>query len=267
MDLSSNGRFCPKSLLLLNTVSRKDALPFYGPIDLAGTQPLNYRDYLSLPPLDWNSTASNRKWVTEMKYPFVLTLITCFAFLTGSQTPSGSSANSKCTLTREQSPEIRGIRLGMSAEQLRRLFPESNNQQTITDAIANAKKVESYGESRLTLQPDPRTPNPRFAGVNFISVELLDERVTRFSVQYVGPEWNNVQEFVAKLSEGLKLPTGFSEGNDSYSNLKCDGFKIDAYVNRGSTQSSVYVVDTVSPQVVEDRREAAREKSRRTFKP
>lgn len=202
-----------------------------------------------------------------MKYPFVLTLIACCAFLTVSQTPGGASASSRCSLKPAQAPEIRGIRLGMSAEQLLSLFPESSNQQSITAAIRNSKSVESYGVSRFELRPEYATPNPRFEGVNYIHVELLDTRITSFQIEYKGFEWETVSQFVGRLSEGLRLPIESWDSGASSSHMTCDGFRIDAYANRGSTQSIVRVVDTSTPQIVEDRRAAAREKVRQTFKP
>lgn len=202
-----------------------------------------------------------------MKYPFVLTLIACFSLLPVSQTPGGASAQSRCKLKPEQAPEIRGIRLGMSAEQLLSLFPEGSNQQNITAAIRNAKSVESYGVSRFELRPDNTTANPRFEGVNYIHVELLDTRITSFHIEYKGFEWENVSQFVRGLSEGLRLPIEFWDSGASSSHMTCDGFRIDAYATTGSTQSIVRVVDTSTPQIVEDRRAAAREKVRQTFKP
>lgn len=202
-----------------------------------------------------------------MKYRFVLTLIACLSLLTVSQTPGGASAQSRCKLKPAQAPEIRGIRLGMSAEQLLSLFPEGNNQQSINAAIRNAKSVESYGVSRFELRPDSATANPRFEGVNYIQVELLDTRITSFYIEYKGFEWENVGQFVRRLSEGLRLPIEFWDSGDTASYMTCDGFRIDAYATRGSTQSMVRVVDTSTPQIVEDRRAAAREKGRQSFKP
>lgn len=169
-----------------------------------------------------------------MKYLFLLTVVTCFALPTVGQTPSGSSADSRCSLTREQAPEIRGIRLGMSTDQILGMFPDDTNRQRITEAIKDSKRVDS---------------------------------VTSVQIEYAGTEWKTVDQFVAKLSEGLRLPSSSWERGDLSSHLKCDGFRVEAYAFHGSTQSLVRVRDTAAPQVVEDRREAAKEKARQAFKP
>lgn len=201
-----------------------------------------------------------------MKYLFVLTLVACFAFPTVSQTPSGSSADSKCSLTREQAPEIRGIRLGMSTEQLLTLFPEDFNRERITDGVKASKNMESYGLGRFHLLPD-NAANPKLAGINSITVVMIDERVTSVTVDYGGVEWKTIDQFVAKLSDGLRLPSSSWERGDQSGHWNCNGFSVEARFSRGTTQSWVTVRDTSTPRVIEDRREAAKEKAREAFKP
>lgn len=202
-----------------------------------------------------------------MKHLFVLTSVACFAFLTFSQTPSGSSGNPKCSLTREQSPEIRGVRLGMSTDQLQNVFPDEKNRQRIIDAVTASKQSDQFGAGKLDIWPDKQVDNARLAGVNYISIGLLDGRVTSFHVAYTGPEWKNVDQFITRLTEGLRLPASAWEIGDVSGQMKCDGFRVDAYANRGSTESIVRVQDVSTYQIVEDRREAAKEKVRQAFKP
>ena len=203
-----------------------------------------------------------------MKYPFVLTLMACVALLTVGQTPTGSSTASRCSLTREQAPELRGIRLAMSVEQLLSLFPENSHRQVITNAVKESKRADRFGLARFDLLLDREVANPRFAGVNYITVELIDERITSFHVAYAGPEWKSVDQFVTKLSEALRLPnSAWESGGESLQSLKCDGFRVDAYASNQIPASWVRVQDTSAYRVVEDRREAAKEKVREAFKP
>ncbi len=203
-----------------------------------------------------------------MRYLFVPTLVAFVALLSGSQTPSAFSAASTCALTHEQAPEIRGIRLGMSTEQLLSLFPEDGNRQRITQAIEESKGTDNYGGGRFDLRPEKGAPNPRLAGLNFIGVGFIDERVTSFHIAYAGPEWKTVDQFVAKLTESLRLPrSSWEPVDESKQWLKCDGFRVDAYAFRGSMESWVRVEDTSAYLVVEARRETAKEKARQAFKP
>ena len=201
-----------------------------------------------------------------MKYLFVLTALACLALPTFSQTPGSSAAKSVCSLTREQGPEIRGVRLGMSMEQLKNLFPQEEARRRIVDAINVSKQDENYGGGRVDI-PIDRT-DATWKGVNYLSIRFVDERVTSISISYVGPEWNSVDQFVAKLSAGFRLPGSAWEIREgTYAQMKCGGFKVDAFAPRGSTESSVHVVDIAAPQVVEERREAAKEKVRQAFRP
>ena len=209
----------------------------------------------------------NIKRGVNMKSVTLLILLACASFVCAGQTPSSSTGTSKCTLTRAQAPEIRGIRLGMTPDQISSLFPEDGNRLKISEAVRQSKKAPNYGVARFDLQAERETPNPRFAGVNFITIELLDERVTGFYIGYFGPEWNSVDQFVAKLSETLRLPSASWEQAGDNARLMCDGFAINASAASGSTQSWVRVQDTSAPRVVEDRRKTDKEKARQAFKP
>ncbi len=97
---------------------------------------------------------------------------------------------------------------------------------------------------------------------------MLDERVTSFHIGYRGPEWNSVDQFVAKLSETLRLPNASWEPPaGSQQSLKCDGFVVDAHVATEGFQNWVRVQDTSVNRVVSDRRQQAKDKERQAFKP
>lgn len=202
-----------------------------------------------------------------MKYPFVLTILVCAGLLTLNQTPSGPSQNLKCTLTPDQAPEIRGVRLNMSTEQLMSAFPEDANLQSIAEAITRSKQQDAYGMAGFALRADPARPNPKFESVNYIDVTLLDRRVKSFFVSYRGAEWKNPDQFVARLTEGLRLPNWTWEGTGQSRTVQCYGFRIEAHVSTGAPTSAVRVHDPSAQEVVEERREAEKEKGRQAFKP
>ena len=204
-----------------------------------------------------------------MKYAALLTLLTCVSLVSFSQTPGRSSSpTQKCSLTRAQSPEIRGVRLGMTAEQLLSAFPDEYNRNRINEGISWSKRPNSYGLGRFDLRSYGAAQDPRFAGVNHITIDLLDERVTGFHIGYYGPEWNSVDQFVAKLSEALRLPNAAWETPvGTQQSLKCDGFVVDAFVSGETFQNWVRVQDTSVNRVVADRRQQAKDKERQAFKP
>lgn len=203
-----------------------------------------------------------------MKYPVVVTFVASLVFLSFSQLSSNSSAGARCGLTSAQAPEIRGIRLGMTAQQLLSLFPEDGNRQSITDALKESKRIDKYGVGRFDLRADRETANPRLTGLNYITVELLDARVTSFHISYAGPEWDSVDQFVAKLSDALHLPNSSWEPVGEWrQSLRCDGFVVDVYTIKDSAENWVRVQDTSAHRIVEDRRKTAKEKERQVFKP
>jgi len=204
----------------------------------------------------------------NMKYAALLILLACTSLLSIGQTPRSPPGKAKCILTRTQSPEIRGIRLGMAPDELLAVYPEDVNRLKISEAIKESKRAINFGVGRFDLQPDRENPNPRFKGVNYITIELLDERVTSFHIAYAGPQWSTADEFVEKLSEALHLPRESWEGGGGNSqSLKCDGFVVNAYASSDTAQNWVQVHDTSAPQVVADRRQQAKEKERQAFKP
>ena len=167
-----------------------------------------------------------------------------------------------------QSPEIRGVRLGMTTEKLLTAFSDEASQEAIAAAIKDSKNPSNYGFGRVALQPG-NTSNPKFANVNYISIEVLDNKVSEFQVGYVGPEWKSVDQFITKLSEAFHLlPAEDWEGPSGPNKaLRCNGFAISVYGNPGSPSSSVNVTDVSAPKIVNDRREAAKEQVRQAFKP
>jgi hypothetical protein len=205
-----------------------------------------------------------------MRQMILLSLILCVTATIRGQVAGSSSANSQCVLAVAQSPEIRGIRLEMSAEKLMAAFPEELNRTAIDKAIKDSKKPENYGLGRTDLRPAIGVANPKFVDVNWISVDLLDERVTSFTIGYVNPAWSSVDQFITKLSETLQLPAPEKWGGEPGSPnkfLKCDGFGVSALANPGTYGGMVSVRDALASQTVANRREAEKEKARKAFKP
>ena len=204
-----------------------------------------------------------------MRQVVFVVLLICFAATAKGQSSTSATANQPCKLTVAQSPEIRGIRLGMTVAKLQAAFPEAVNQAGIESAIQASKVPMNYGLARVTLQASQTAPNPKFANINHIGVDLLDERVSGFHVAYVGPEWKSTEQFISKLSEAFHLPpaenwSGAANGPNRL--LKCEGVVINVFSSGGSN-SSVTVGDLSASQVVNNRREAEKEKVRQAFKP
>lgn len=200
-----------------------------------------------------------------MKPLFVLIMLAAVVNSALGQTQSEAPA--KCSLTLNQSPTIRGLKLGMDVEEVLRQFPGSSNDGQIRTAIAWADK--QFGVARFSAPTHQPLPESRFAGINGLSFEFLDGRLSSLWVQYAGPEWRSVDEFISRLSGPLNLPgpNSWEPTNPSdQKTLKCAGFEIRVFIG-GSSLSSLFLRNPAADQVVRERQAAEKEKARQAFKP
>ena len=200
-----------------------------------------------------------------MKYLATIAVLVYMTTLIHSQPRHRSNVQPACTMTVDQLPEIRGLRLGMNVSDLVAAFPEDSSKNTIQKAITNAKKPEAYGSANATLVRRPDV-NPKFSGLEAIWLELLDERLSSFTVFYDrATPWKSVDQFTGRLADAFHLPAvdhwGLQYGVRF---LKCKGFTLTVFLNNGN---GITVKDAMSEQVVKDRQEAAKEKTRQSFKP
>jgi len=191
------------------------------------------------------------------------------------QAPTQPQNPSKCSLTPAQAPTIRGIKLGMSTEEILSLFPESSQRPDIKAALVQADGYPNYGVARFyfRLSDYPSVAKDRFAGIDGISVTLLDGRVAELRVLYAGsnsrprgPLWLNVDDFIAKLSEAYALPSArdWPLGSETDKMLKCNGLNIEASAQNAG---SIMLRSTDYIDISRERAAADEEKIRREFKP
>lgn len=169
---------------------------------------------------------------------------------------------SRCTLTEATAPEVHGIKLGSSVDQVVALFPNSTKSKETKDAIAKAKAGDASEIAYVAFDPTR-------AGVDSVAVGFGRGRVVDFTVTYGGVTWRNVDEWVAKLAETLKLPgaqdwvVGPNEAPNKV--LRCGGVEVEAAILGGG--SLIRVRNTQLSKVADDRNAAAEDRKRREFKP
>lgn len=204
-----------------------------------------------------------------MKQLLTALIITVLGISTSGQTQSEAPRGGKCSLTVAQSPAIRGIRLGMSAEEVLGLFPGSSDAPDIRSALARSDK--QFGVARFNVFTHQYASEAGFKGISQFDFEFLDNRLSSLYVGYNGPEWKDVDEFISRLSESLRLP-GARDWEPSnlktLKTLKCAGFEIRVSVGGSDGNSNfVQVRSLVAEQMVRDRQAEAKEKARKEFKP
>jgi hypothetical protein len=192
------------------------------------------------------------------------------------QAPVQPQNPSKCSLTPAQAPTIRGIKLGMSTEEILSLFPESNQRPDIKAELVQADGYPNYGVARFyfRLSDYPSVAKDRFAGIDGISVTLFDGRVAELGVHYAGPNsrprgpfWLNVDDFIAKLSKAYALPDArdWPLGSQTDKWLKCNGLDIEANVSQNG--GSIILRSTAFMDIRRERAATDEENLRREFKP
>lgn len=193
------------------------------------------------------------------------------AFVTlsaSSQASNSPSFQTRCNLTEANAPNVRGLRLGMSAQQLLALFPGVAKKKEMKDAIDKAKSGGEGEPVYLVFDPATDGDAQQFAGVEAAAAAVHKGRVVDFTVQY-GATWKSVDAWIAKLSEAFKLPGAqeWAEGPNEAPNkvLKCEGVMIEAAILGGG--ASLRILNSDYLKETESRARAAEEKKRKEIKP
>lgn len=149
-----------------------------------------------------------------------------------------------CRLTRAVAPDYGGVMLGMTAEELARMFPGSDElQRAAAGAAAGKQFVASLGMLELGLR------RQQFADAAELVLTFLGARLHRIDVRYRrSVTWTNVAEFSADASKRLAVPAdswgAVSSDAEKFSRvLDCRGFSVVVRIDRGGP-STLSIVDT-----------------------
>src|SRR5690349_9241651 len=125
----------------------------------------------------------------------------------------------KCSLTLAQAPRIRDVHLGMTSEEVFKMFPGSSDEPFIRAQLSTAD--QRFGIAEVSI-PTTLLPRPKFAGVSSVSLVFLDNRVSEYGFTYPGIDWKNVDDFISKFSEAFNLPRPETwEGSNQLKRLRC----------------------------------------------
>jgi len=186
-----------------------------------------------------------------------------------SQASNPTPPQTRCNLTETTAPSVRGVRLGMSAQQLLALFPGITRKKEMKEAIEKATSTSGAEAAYLGFEPATDGASQQFAGVESVSAGFYRARLVDFGVQYSSANWRTVDAWIAKLSETFKLPRAqeWAVGTDEAPSkvLRCDGIVIEAAIQGGS--ASIRIRNTEYPKESEERAKAADEKKRQEIKP
>lgn len=122
-----------------------------------------------------------------------------------SEQPANSTeqSSSNCSLTMAAAPVLNGLKLGMTPDEVLALFPGSKDDEEVKSHLA--RPLSQFGVSDLVIRPAKFESKEKFAGTNHITFSLLDGRVSSFTLNYSGPAYSHVDQFVTKFVEGTNL--------------------------------------------------------------
>jgi len=181
--------------------------------------------------------------------------------------PTNSSAQEKppCQLTLAGAPDIKGLRLGMTPDEVLALFPGSKDDEEVRSSLS--RPPNQFGGSSFLIRPEKYESKDKFAGVSQITFSLLDGRISSFTVGYNGPEYSHVDKFVAKFIEGTSLPPAdqweaYVGMDNSLKMLKCTEVEIRVFAGgAGGNLNYVLMNDLVAAKKLKERRDKARPKA------
>jgi len=181
----------------------------------------------------------------------LLLLIVCVPAIAQKKTESQKPV---CPLRLDQSPELRGFRLGMTQAAMLARLPGVTLEKPDKFGLArlrlsiidSASLVKSSARDRV-VQPDMLAgPNegsayvidssrfPALKGVRRIEMRLIDGRLAYLQISYDDEiKWESIDQFVETISMTLKLPQDWqvpedSGGSSQQKELRCEGFLITA---------------------------------------
>lgn len=153
---------------------------------------------------------------------------------------------SRCNVKFSELPaieELRGLRLGMTMDQLVTRLPKS--------AI---KPADQFGFTSVNIFPDyaPGIDKATFNGVRTISIELVDARVSSLWIGYDKSfKWQSLDEFTSRMTAALKIPDSW---RTKFRNrvMDCADFSL-AVIPVGDSPS-IKFVDESARELVETRK-------------
>lgn len=176
--------------------------------------------------------------------------------------PGAAGRRAASKLTMAQAPQIGGLKLGMSMEQVLALFPGIRDDAEVRSSLS--KPPSKFGELSFVIKPWKYSTKKKFERVSQIVLTFLDGRVSTLYVGYDGPLWEHVDEFVAKFARETKSPGADSwdayVGMDTQlKTLKCKDFEISVFAGGNNVNINyVQMRDMAAQQKLKERRARAK---------
>lgn len=179
-----------------------------------------------------------------------------------SPTSNPSQEKQPCTLTLAGAPTIHGLRLGMTTDEVLRLFPGSKNDAALSSDLA--LPPSRFGNSSFTITPSKYEGTEKSSGINQVTFRLLDGKVSSLRVSYNGPAYAHVDSLITKLADETSLPKvdqweAYVGMDNQLKTVKCTEFELQAFVGgQGGNLNYIDIKDLLAEKKLQDRRAKAR---------
>lgn len=179
-------------------------------------------------------------------------------------------AGSKCALALEQAPEMRGLRLGLSKDQVIALF--LGLKVPPPDELGVSQVLMRQGDKFLYKKP-------LFTDVKKVVLEFMEEKLTSMQIDYdTSIQWEGEEEFQSHISKKLNLTGKWMISDEKGPIIECQGFIVSAGIEgnpyiRVEDKQAAHTLATrkklVAQRVAEEekRRQREAEEQKRAFKP
>lgn len=172
----------------------------------------------------------------------------------------------KCPLSIEQSPTVRGLKLGQSPNDIRTLFAVEGEDDLTRIALGLDTRADETGiREQLISAHSLGLQAEKLKGTRYISIRYLDDRLVSFQIAYDSSvKWPSGAHFTAAIAEQLHLPTEGWQDEGLSLRLTCDGF----YVQTTAYSTTQLKIERTDLETEIARRRALLEQRKRVeFKP
>jgi hypothetical protein len=178
---------------------------------------------------------------------------------------------STCKLTLAQAPVIRGLRLGMTSDELFAIFPANEREEfNRAQQLKSADPAPNYGYTNFQFNLSNYATRDRFTGISSFGIGLLDGKVVSINADYRDtPLFDSPGQLMEVITRQFGLPE-FKDWPNYYEylsspSISCEGFKFQAHVG-GRSSFSIALSEPTYTKIVEDRRKADLARKREGFK-
>lgn len=138
-----------------------------------------------------------------------------------------------CTLTKTETKDLRGFHLGMRWQQVVAQFPGTLRESMNARQVKLLPSGDCYVLNQLNRESISHFKPEKYSVFNEVSsivLRFFEGEIVFIQVTYDGAtHWRTLDDFAAKISDGLSLPNAWQRGAYAAQRaMNCNGFNVSA---------------------------------------